>query len=129
MTAQNLHHAKFMTYMTSLFFQHTCTIQKMTAGAMDAVGQYSAATWADNQTDVTCVFSYLRDVTRFQTSKSTITEEALIVVLPSSVTIANDGTYRIVTTDQGFEGTYEITKLNSEDMLNYVATLQKVQDP
>ena len=127
MTAQNLHHASFMSYMTDLFFQHTCTIQKMTPGAMDAVGQYSAATWSDDQTGVTCVFSYLQDVTRFQTSKSTITEESLIVVLPSSVTIANDGTYRIVTTDRGFAGTYELTKLNSEDMLNYVGTLKKVQ--
>ena len=129
MTAQNLHHDKFMTYMTPLFFQHTCTIRKQTLGVMDAAGQYSSATWADDQTDVTCVFSYRQDVTLFQTSRSTITDESLIVVLPSSVTIANDGTYRIVTTDQGFEGTYEITKLSSEDMLNYVATLQKVQSP
>jgi hypothetical protein len=129
MTAQNLHHSKFMYEMTALFFQHTCTIRKMTAGVMDGAGQYSGATWADDQADVTCCFSYLQDVTRFKTSKSTITDESLIVVLPSDVTIANDGSYRIVTTDPGFEGTYELTKLAREDMSNYIATLQKVQTP
>ncbi len=125
--ATNLFHPSFMGEISNLFFQHTCTIQKMTAGAIDAVGQYSAATWANDQTGVTCVFYYLSPFTRFDMPNYSVTEETLIVVLPSSVTIAETG-YRIVSINPGFVGTFNITKLRGEDMGNWIATLEKVPE-
>lgn len=123
-----LFHPSFMEKISSLLFQNTCTIQKETPGTMDGVGQYSSSTWANDQTDVPCVFYYLSPFARFDMHNMTITEESLIVVLPSSVTIAESG-YRIVTSDPGFAGTYNIVKLRGEDMGNWVCTLEKVIDP
>jgi len=126
--ATNMFHPSFMAGISDLFFQHTCTIQKETPGTMDGAGQYSSSTWANDQTDVPCVFYYLSPFARFDMHNMTITEETLIVVLPSSVTIAESG-YRIVSTIPGFIGTYSIVKLRGEDMGNWIATLEKVIDP
>jgi len=126
--ATNLFHPTFMDYVSDTFFQHTCTIQKVTLGAMDGAGQYSSATWANDQTDIPCVFSYLSPFARYNMHMGTVTEETLIVVLPSSVTIAAEG-YRIASTVSGFTGTFNIVKLRGEDMTNWIATLEKEMDP
>lgn len=126
--ATNMFHPSFMEKISSLLFQNTCVIQKVTPGTMDGVGQYSGSTWSDDQINVPCVFYYVSSTARFDMHNMTITEESLIVVLPSSVTIAESG-YRIVSTNPGFVGTYSIVKLRGEDMGNWIATLEKVIDP
>ena len=123
-----LFHSSFMDYVSDVTFPHTCSILTVTLGAMDEVGQYSSSTWAVDQADVPCVFSYLRDVARFAKGKGTTIEESLIVILPSTVTIGTES-YRILTTAEGFSGTWEVVKVRAENMGNWIATLEKVENP
>ncbi len=120
--------SRFMSVMATTYFAHTCDILKVVPGAIDGVGQYSAATWAVDQADVPCVMYYIKDVTRFVKSTGTIVDELLRVVFPSTVTLAEEG-YRIQTIDPGFTGTYDVIKPHRDDMGNWIAELEKVYEP
>lgn len=125
MTAQ-LVHSRFMDMAADTFRVHTCSILKKTPGVADGIGQYSGEIWAVDQADIACTFSYLQDAMRFARSRGTIVEDTLIVVLPSTVTIAAGGEYRVSTTQAGFVGTYEVVKVRGEIAGNKIATLEAV---
>jgi hypothetical protein len=128
MTTQNLFDSRFMEFMTPTYFAHVCDIYVRTPGAMDGVGQYSSETWAVDQASVDCTMYYSSEVMRFKMAKNTVVDEDLMIVLPESATVGDNG-YRIVTTETGFAGTYDITRPHRDDMGNWIAILQKVLEP
>ncbi|MCK9591875.1 MAG: hypothetical protein M0Q91_07695 [Methanoregula sp.] len=92
-------------------FIHTCTIQKKTVGSSDHHGG-GANTWADDQTSVPCRFTNLTEQKRYPEPRGIVVSDIPVCILPETVTVT-PLTYRIVTTQSGFSGTYEIIRVQN----------------
>ena len=91
-------------------FIHTCTIQKKTVGASDHHGG-GANTWANNQVGVPCRFTNLSEQKRYPEPAGIVVSDIPVVLLPNTTTVEKL-TYRVVTTQTGFAGTYDIIRIH-----------------
>jgi hypothetical protein len=93
-------------------FIHTCTIQKNTPGAKDHHGGGATAeSWANDQTNVACRFTNLTEQRRYNEPRGVVPSDIPVILLPSTATVEKL-TYRIVTTEDEFEGTYDIIRIH-----------------
>jgi hypothetical protein len=82
-----------------------------TAAAADAYGE-AAPGWANEQTLVPCRFYYSSPGEQYSRDVSgTVTRDALSLLLPTTATISN--TRRIVTTQDGYAGTYDVDAIRA----------------
>jgi hypothetical protein len=91
-------------------FIHTCTIQKKTVGSSDHHGG-GANTWTNNQVDIPCRFTNLTEQTRYPEPSGIVVSDIPVVLLPATTTVEKLS-YRIVTTQTGFTGTYDVIRIH-----------------
>lgn len=101
-------------------FTHTCTIQKNTPGAKDHHGGGATAeSWANDQVNVPCRFTNLTEQKRYNEPAGIVPSDIPVVLLPGTATV-EELTYRIVTTQTGFTGTYDVIRIHRRPTLTGV---------
>lgn len=109
---------------------HSCTIQVRSQDSSNDYGE-PVNTWADEQTSVKCRF-YIQRITTDQSERHRGGELVQLVpkiLLDSDVTVTEDDR-RVVTTETGFAGTYDILKVypryTGHSLHHYECDLRKV---
>lgn len=108
-------------------FIHTCTIQKKTVGSADHHGG-GATTWANDQVGVSCRFTNLTEQKRYYEPSGVVPSDIPVILLPAGTSIEKNS-YRIVTTQAGFAGTYDVIRIHRRPTLtgtNHITAILQV---